>query len=187
MSTQLTIYSVSIENARLWVRRPPPGMREGCRRRAATADEKAVDDLFGDRPLDPDAGDAYARVWRDVIEHGESTRFDLGPLRLGARYLADASREFEDAGVPRDLTPASFVYDTPFPTQARNAPVIGHVPAERVPALREAYGTLADRVEASDLVKVLLAAADETLHFNAFARDFPDGPLPPQDLVTFYG
>ncbi|MFC6880783.1 MULTISPECIES: DUF7691 family protein [Actinomadura] len=200
MSTQLTIYSVSIQNAQFWVRHPAPGSVEETRRRAEAVDAQgevdasrtmveAVDDIFGDRPKHPEGGDAYARVWQDVIEYGESTRFDFGPLRRGARYLAEASEEFQGAGVPRELTPMGFMYDNPFTDtpQARNAPIIGHVKADQVPPMREAYAAIVDQVEAADLVKVLLAAVDETLNFNAFARDFPEGPLPLQDLVTFYG
>ncbi|GAB2708710.1 DUF7691 family protein [Nocardia thraciensis] len=200
MSTQLTIYSVSLENVQLWVRQPGPGMLEESRRRAIAMDvqsegsgapsvAEAVDDIFGDRAKNSDAGDAYARVWQDVIEYGESTRFDLGPLRRGARFLEDASEELEAAGVPRGLTPSGFVYDNPFAgtPQAKNAPFVGHVAAHRVRELREVYGGLTVGSETAGLVDVLLAAADETLRFNAFALNFPDGPLPPQDLVTFYG
>ncbi|WP_280335637.1 DUF7691 family protein [Nocardia wallacei] len=200
MSTQLTIYSVSLENVQRWVRQPPPGTLEQTRRRAIAMDAhsqgngsssvvEAVDDIFGGRPTNPDAGDAYARVWQDVIEYGESTRFDLGPLRHGARFLHQASEELKAAGIPRELTPLGFVYDNPFTgtPQASSAPVIGHVPAPRVPQLREVYGATTTAPETAGLVDVLLAAADETLRFNAFARNFPDGPLPPQDLVTFYG
>ncbi|WP_107656900.1 DUF7691 family protein [Nocardia suismassiliense] len=200
MSTQLTIYSVSLENVHLWVRQPGPGTLEGSRRRAIAMDAQsagngslsvaeAVDDIFGDRPKNPGAGDAYTCVWQDVIEHGESTRFDLGPLRQGARFLEVASEELEAAGVPPELTPSSFVYDNPFAStpQARNAPFVGHVAAQRVTELREVYEVITVGAATAGLVNVLLAAAEETLRFNTFAMNFPDGPLPPQDLVTFYG
>src|SRR5688500_12110656 len=125
MSTQLTIYSVSIQNVAGWIQHPAPGTVETSRQRAAAIDARgemeaprtmveAVDDIFGGRPKDPKAGDAYARVWQDVIEYGESTRFDFGPLRLGAQYLQEASEEFESVGVPRELTPTGFMYDNPF-------------------------------------------------------------------------
>lgn len=200
MSTQLTIYSVSIQNVAGWIQHPAPGTVETSRQRAAAIDARgemeasrtmveAVDDIFGGRPKDPAAGDAYARVWQDVIEYGESTRFDFGPLRLGAQYLQEASEKFESVGVPRELTPTGFMYDNPFTStpQAMHAPVIGHVTAARMPQMRQVYGAIVDQVEAAELVKVLLAAVDETLNFNTFAREFPDGPLPLQDLVTFYG
>ncbi|QIS04547.1 hypothetical protein F5X71_21410 [Nocardia brasiliensis] len=198
MSTRLTIYSVSLENVRTWVRQPGAGVLEESRRRAIAMDAQnrgigspsvveAVDDIFGDRPKNPGAGDAYAQVWQDVIEYGESTRFDLGPLRWGWRYLEEASAELEAAGVPRELTPLSFVFDNPFSApQAGNAPVVGHVAAQRVPELREVYGAVTVGTETAALVSVLLDAADETLHFNAFALSF-DRPWPRQDLVTFYG
>lgn len=199
MGTQLTIYSVSLENVQSWVRQPGAGVLEESRRRAIAMDAQdrengsssvveAVDDIFGDRPKNPDAGDAYARVWQDVIEYGESTRFDLGPLRWGGRFLEEASAELEAAGVPRELTPSSFVFDNPFTStpQADNAPVVGHVVAHRVPALREVYGAVTVGTQTAALVDVLLDAADETLHFNAFALSF-DKPWPLQDLVTFYG
>ncbi|MFI0445380.1 hypothetical protein [Actinomadura sp. 6N118] len=200
MSTQLTIYSVGIQSVAGWIRHPAPGTVEMSRERAAVIDARgemeasrtvveAVDDIFGGRPKDPGAGDAYARVWQDVIEYGESTRFDFGPLRLGAQYLQEASEEFESVGVPRELTPTGFMYDNPFTStpQAKHAPVIGHVTAARMPQMRQVYGPIVDRVRAAELVKVLLAAVDETLDFNTFAREFPDGPLPLRDLVTFYG
>ncbi|WP_280428470.1 DUF7691 family protein [Nocardia brasiliensis] len=199
MSTQLTIYSVSLENVQSWVRRPGPGVLEDSRRRAIAMDAQnreygspsvveAVDDIFGDRPKNPAAGDAYACVWQDLIEYGESTRFELGPLRRGAQFLEEASAELEAAGVPRELTPSSFVFDNPFTStpQAGNAPVVGHVVAQRVPDLREVYGAVTVGTQTAALVNVLLDAADETLHFNAFALSF-DNPWPLQDLVTFYG
>ncbi|MEU5884283.1 hypothetical protein [Spirillospora sp. NPDC047279] len=199
MSTQLTIYSVGVEDVELWIRQPPMGTAEESRRRAAIVDARgeaegprtmveAVDEVFGDRPKHPDAGDVYARVLQDLIEYGESIRFDFGPLRLGTQYLQEASAEFEGAGVPRELTPMGFMYDSPFTLpEPANVPVIGHVRAERMPGMREAYRAVVDRVEAAELVKVLLDAVDETLDFNDFARGFPEGALPPRDLVTFYG
>ncbi|GAA1536340.1 hypothetical protein GCM10009678_18440 [Actinomadura kijaniata] len=200
MGSQFTIYSVSIEKMAASIRRPAPGTVETSRQRAAAVDARweleasrtmveAVDDIFGDRPKDPEAGHVYALVWQDLIEYDESTRFDFGPLRLGAQYLREASEEFESAGVPRELTPVRFMYDHPFAGTplSRHMPVIGHVPAARMPRMRQVYGGIVDQVVAADLVKVLLAAVDETLDFNAFAREVPDGPLPLRDLVTFYG
>jgi hypothetical protein len=75
----------------------------------------------------------------------------------------------------------------PFPTtpSAQNYPAIGHLTADNIPQLRNAYGLVLDQLtpDVHGLADTILKAADETLDFNQFADQHD---LAHRDLVSFY-
>ncbi|WP_049571436.1 DUF7691 family protein [Streptomyces sp. SBT349] len=182
MSTTLHLYSTNLRMVRELACRPPGWLLEGCRARAAERPGVAegLDGLFA-------SGEGPALAWEAVVRQAEGTAFAFGPLRLGSRLFAETSEEMERLGVDGAFTPLGFLYRSPFPgtEDAGEAPAVGHLPAPAVAGLRDAYrqvlGELAS--PARDMAEAVLKAADETVHFNAFADR---NELPHQDLVTFH-
>ncbi|GAA4239939.1 hypothetical protein GCM10022254_62760 [Actinomadura meridiana] len=202
MSTQLRLYSVSLSTLGLFVRATNTWLVQEGRARAAAMDAEgyvkatrtvteALDDILHHRPKDPGAADAYGHAWEIVIDQVESKRFDFGPMRRGAQFLDEASRALRDLGVPDDLTPLGFMYQSPFTDTPHPAelPAIGHLPAARVADLLAACRPVAEHLTDPDhaaLTRTILTAADEVADFNRFADGMADEDIPYCDLVTFY-
>ncbi|TYB49578.1 DUF7691 family protein [Actinomadura chibensis] len=202
MSTQLRLYSVSLGTLDILVRPTNVWLAEESRTQAAAIDAEgyvkgsrtvteALEDILHDRPKDPDAGNAYGHAWEIVIEQLESKRFDFGPMKLGARFLDEASSELKCLDVPAELTPVGFMYNSPFTgtPHPSDLPAIGHLPASQVAALLTAYQAAEDRLTNPDhkaLAHTIITAAEEVVDFNRFADGMEDEDIPYCDLVTFY-
>ncbi|MFI0484030.1 hypothetical protein [Actinomadura sp. 9N215] len=201
MSTQLRLYSVSLATLDDFVRPTNTWLAEEARARASAIDAEgyvnasrtvaeAVEDILHDRPKDPDAGNAYGHAWEIVIDQLESKRFDFGPMRLGAQFLDEASQELRDLGVPGDLTPLGFMYQSPFTgtPYPSDLPAIGHLPGKQTAGLLTSYQAITERLRNPDhaaLARTIITAAEEVVHFNEFADGMEDD-IPYCDLVTFY-
>lgn len=202
MGTQLRLYSVSLATLDVFVRSTNGWLLEGSRVRASAVDAEgyvggsrtvaqAVDDIIQDRPKDPDAGNAYGHAWEIVSDQLESKRFDFGPMRLGTRFLDEAGHELQRLGVPSDLTPVGFMYRSPFTgtPSAADLPAIGHLVGMQVAELLASYQEVVGRLTNPDyaaLVRTIITAAEEVVHFNRFADGMEGEDIPHCDLVTFY-